>query len=250
MTEAEIRDQYVQKAISYLGAVKGDSRHKQIIDTYNSYLPHPRGYVMNYYDNWCAAYESSIAIMCDLTDIIPVECSCNEQIALFQALGRWEENDAHVPSVGELLYYDWNDNGKSDDKNAAQHVGIVSSCDGKTMRVIEGNKGSQSVVGYRTVKVNARYIRGYAVPDFASKADDKPAPGYCTPSVPILTQGKLGEAVKAVQTLLNLRINARISVDGSFGPATKKAVISFQKVKGISPDGSVGPDTWTRLLNG
>jgi peptidoglycan hydrolase-like protein with peptidoglycan-binding domain len=37
------------------------------------------------------------------------------------------------------------------------------------------------------------------------------------------------------------------SVDGDFGPATKAAVIAFQKSKGIDTDGIVGEKTWTAL---
>lgn len=65
-----------------------------------------------------------------------------------------------------------------------------------------------------------------------------------TVSLPQLSYGSKGEAVRTIQKLL------AIGVDGDFGPATKDAVITFQKKKGISADGIVGEGTWTRLLKG
>ncbi len=36
-------------------------------------------------------------------------------------------------------------------------------------------------------------------------------------------------------------------IDGKIGPATKKAIISFQKSNGLVADGIVGKKTWSRL---
>lgn len=51
------------------------------------------------------------------------------------------------------------------------HVGIVEAVSGNTITVIEGNKGE--AVARRTVAVNGRYIRGYCLPDYASKAEEE-----------------------------------------------------------------------------
>jgi peptidoglycan hydrolase-like protein with peptidoglycan-binding domain len=37
------------------------------------------------------------------------------------------------------------------------------------------------------------------------------------------------------------------SIDGKIGPKTKKAIVGFQKAKGLKADGKVGPKTWTEL---
>lgn len=61
--------------------------------------------------------------------------------------------------------------------------------------------------------------------------------------------GARGNDVKALQTLL--RGNGySISADGSFGAKTSAAVKAFQKKKGLSADGVVGPITWGSLLSG
>lgn len=173
VTEQQIRANIVSTARAFLGAEVGGSAHKDIIGTYNAVKPLPRGYKMTNSDAWCAAFVSAIAVKAALTDIIPPECSCNAMIQLFQALGCWEENDAFTPQIGDILFYDWDDNGIGDNKGAADHVGIVSAVTGATITVIEGNYNK--AVRERTMYINGRYIRGYGLPDYAAKAD-KPAP--------------------------------------------------------------------------
>ena len=89
-------------------------------------------------------------------------------IALFQALNRWVENDAYLPDPGDYVFYDWDDNGVGDCTGWPEHVGIVVFVTGNKIKVIEGNKNN--AVEYRELTVNGRYIRGYGIPDYASKA--------------------------------------------------------------------------------
>lgn len=54
--------------------------------------------------------------------------------------------------------------------------------------------------------------------------------------------------VMAVQTDLNKYFGYhRLDVDGYFGDETEAAVIDFQKDKGLTPDGVVGPRTMEKL---
>ena len=53
-------------------------------------------------------------------------------------------------------------------KFGKKEVGIVASVSGTTIKVIEGNKND--AVDYRTISLNGRYIRGYGIPNYASKA--------------------------------------------------------------------------------
>lgn len=39
-----------------------------------------------------------------------------------------------------------------------------------------------------------------------------------------------------------------VDVDGKFGPKTKAAVVNWQKLVGLVPDGKVGPASWKKLL--
>ena len=168
MTENEIRARVVRKAQSWLNKKEADGSFKIIIDTYNSYKPLPVGYKMSYTDPWCAAFGSAVAIAEKLTDIIPPECSCRRQIELFKKLGRWDEKDSYVPKPGDYLFYDWQDTGVGDNIGDPDHVGIVAEVNGNIIRVIEGNL--HDGVEYRTISINGRYIRGYGVPNYKSKA--------------------------------------------------------------------------------
>lgn len=61
--------------------------------------------------------------------------------------------------------------------------------------------------------------------------------------------GSTGTYVKWIQQrLIDLKFECG-GVDGNFGPKTESAVISFQKSRGISTDGHVGPTTWSYLFN-
>ena len=258
MTEQEVRLRFLNCAKSFVGASTGDPRHKEIVDIYNEYLPHPRGYKLKYTDPWCAAFVSAIAILCEYTDIIPVECSCGHMLSLFKELGRFEEDDAYRPKIGDVLFYDWDDGTdypRYDNTGAPDHVGIVAWRNNDNLLILEGNKGKNThVCGYRELNVNGRYIRGFGIPDFASKASAQPATpsnnwdSVCTAELPILAYGAKGEPVRALQALLNLRGNYGLEIDGSFGPKTKSAVYDFQLDKQIEVDGSVGPITWGKLI--
>ena len=49
------------------------------------------------------------------------------------------------------------------------------------------------------------------------------------------------------QTLLNFH-GFSLECDSSFGPATQKAVVDFQRSRDIEADGVAGPTTWRELM--
>ena len=163
------RDQIIAQARAWLGKKESDGSHREIIDVYNSHKPLARGYAVKYTDAWCATFVSALAIKCDLTDIIPTECGCGQMVTLFQKLGEWIENDAYLPSLGDVIFYDWQDSGSGDNTGWPDHVGIVEEVSGKTITIIEGNKSDS--VSRRTLQVNGKYIRGYGVPKYSSSSD-------------------------------------------------------------------------------
>ena len=177
MTEKQLRQKVVGVMQSWLGYNETNGNHKKIIDLYNSHKPLARGYKVRYTDEWCATAVSAAFIQAGLTDIAPTECSCSRMIELYKAKGRWQERDDYKPQPGDIIMYDWEDNGRGDNTGAPNHVGIVATVSGTALTIIEGNKGK--AVAYRAMTVNGKYIRGFCLPDYASKvtrAETIPSP--------------------------------------------------------------------------
>lgn len=189
MTEQQLRKKVVAIAQGWLGRKESDGSHKTIIDLYNSHKPLARGYKVKYTDAWCATTVSAAFIKAGLTDIAPTECSCAKMIERYKKIGRWKESDAYKPSAGDLVMYDWDDNGTGDNTGHPEHVGLVVSVSNGNILVIEGNKNN--AVAYRNLKVNGKYIRGFCLPNYASKATSEP------PKISVAPAKKKDKTVKS-----------------------------------------------------
>jgi peptidoglycan hydrolase-like protein with peptidoglycan-binding domain len=86
-------------------------------------------------------------------------------------------------------------------------------------------------------------IMAVARPDYASV---EPA----TVELAQLRKGAKGDTVKALQLLLVGRgfSCGQAGADSSFGSATDAAVRAYQSKKGLTVDGIVGKNTWSKLL--
>lgn len=166
-TKSKTAEKFVAQAQKWVGRKESDGTHKEIVDIYNSHKPLARGYAVKYTDSWCATFVSAVSIKTECTDLVPTECSCQQMIELFKKIGCWVENENRTPNVGDIIFYDWDDNGSGDNTGWSDHVGIVEKISNGYMTVIEGNYND--AVGRRVIAVNARYIRGYGVPKFETK---------------------------------------------------------------------------------
>ena len=223
MTEQQLRKKYVDYAITYLGCKESDGSHKKIIDLYNSHKPLAQGYKMKYTDAWCACYVSAMAIGSGLEDIIPLEVSCGRYITLAKQKGIWVESDSYTPKQGDLILYDWDDTGSGDATSGADHIGIVVSVTGKTIKVIEGNNGDK--VAYRTIQVNGRYIRGFVTPKYSSKATS----GDSQPPATSTTEHKVGDLVQFAGGKHYVSANATSGTTVKAGPAKITAISTGAK---------------------
>ena len=148
-------------------AIKMNGQRNEVVDLYNTFLPHPRRYKVKYEDMLCATYVSSIFIKLGWTDIVPPECGAHQLYQNMDALGRGVQDKKRVPEIGDLIFF-----GNSKYVSGIQHVGIVTE--------VKNNKqiyyyDIQSRVGRHTCPVGYSWIWGYGMPDYASK-DIQPKP--------------------------------------------------------------------------
>lgn len=158
---------------SWIGYSEANGKFKEIIDLYNSVKPLPRGYAVKYTDEWCDTTISAAGIKAGCSDLIGRECGCEEHVKIFQKMGIWIEDGTIVPKPGDIILYNW-DSSVQPNNGGSDHIGIVESVSGRTITIIEGNKGE--AVSRRTISAGWGYIRGYARPKYSA------ASGGSTPS--------------------------------------------------------------------
>jgi len=96
-----------------------------------------------------------------------------------------------------------------------------------------------ALVGMGLEQEKAKKAAAQAVNQAKSgKAAPAPAKDYNA----VMRQGSRGEGVKQLQQKLGMS-----QADGIFGPATAKAVKTFQQSQGLKVDGIVGPETKARI---
>ena len=190
------RQKVVNLVKSWDGKNEADGSYKSIIDIYNSKEPFPRSTKMLYGWAWCACTWSALAKALGYTAIMPVEISCYYIIEQAKKMGCWQENDAYVPSPGDAVLYDWQDNGTGDNKGNPDHIGTIIEVykDAGYMVVEEGNYSDS--VKKRTLSINGKYIRGFIVPKYTDNTLSAPSKDISGKSIDTLAHeviaGKYG----------------------------------------------------------
>lgn len=167
------RDVYVNQMRSFIGAADGNAKHREIVDIYNSYLPHPRGHKLTMNDAWCAATVSAAAIATNYTALYPIECSCTKLMELAKGMGIWQENDNYSPKPADLILYDW-EASTGECTGQPNHVGAVETCENGKITAIEGNYDGKCQ--RRTIPIGWRYIRGFICPKYNEQPQPTPKP--------------------------------------------------------------------------
>jgi peptidoglycan hydrolase-like protein with peptidoglycan-binding domain len=91
----------------------------------------------------------------------------------------------------------------------------------------------------------SRAALGTVATPVSAPAPSSPAP--VTSDTAILRLGDRGPAVATWQGQLNAATSAGLATDGIFGPATDRATRDFQRARGITVDGVVGPQSRSAL---
>ena len=137
-------------AKNYIGVNEGTTEHHNIIDTYNTINPLPRGYAVSYDDSWCMVFVSVMAKLDNINNF-PFECSVPNVYNQFLTNGLI----TFKPKAGDLIFYSWGrGNGSSPD-----HIGIIDKVDNNLITTIEGNYSDS--VKQRTININDDCILGF-----------------------------------------------------------------------------------------
>jgi hypothetical protein len=168
MTEKAIRQRVADTFLSLVGIKEGTAEYQErIVGVYNSQGKLPRGHRLTDTDPSCAATVTVIGIMLGISHIILPECSCSKMIELYKALGLWEEDDAHVPELGDIVMYAWSAK-TGENLLPPDHTGMVVKRVGKTLTILEGNYDNQ--VKLREIPIEYVKTRGFCKPDYAALA--------------------------------------------------------------------------------
>ncbi len=243
MTEQELRQRVTAQGRAWLG-LSEPSSYLPILNCYNDYARRHGLYVMKALEPWCAMYVSAVFIAAGLPQIIPVGVNCAAMVTEAQRRGLWIEDDDYLPAPGDIIQYDWEDDGSGDNRGEPDHIGLVASVSGSRIGVLEGN--CADAVRSLSRARGERSIRGYIVPDYRSAAE----PGGLV--LPMLRWGSRGQTVQAMQgVLIALGYDCGpAGADGDFGGGTETALRRFQRERGLDSDGICGPLSWYALLIG
>lgn len=215
------REQVVDVASAEIGVSEpsGD-------DKYISWYNQATGSRLGMSVSWCAIFVSWVLRMAGVPETLaPNYCSCTSAMTIFKEKGTWRDRRDYTPKMGDLIFFDWDSK-----PSVSEHTGIVESIDPVYVHTIEGNTGN-GTVARKKYKLTSSNIIGYV------EWDGKPQ-----------TAGHTYNLITTIQTGLNSKYSSGLTVDGNFGPASKKAMIKAVQVEinrsyggKLAVDGSFGP---------
>ena len=121
-----------------------------------------RWYGFKSHVHWCACFTSYIAAECGCiqSGICPKSAIVDDWISFYRKQHRWTGRN-YIPHSGDFILFDWEGDGQPD------HIGIVESCDGKTVCTIEGN--SRDVCKRKSYARGSGLIYGYGCPNYSGR---------------------------------------------------------------------------------
>jgi peptidoglycan hydrolase-like protein with peptidoglycan-binding domain len=125
-------------------------------------------------------------------------------------------------------------------ENLQRHLSAAGFEPGKLDGMF-GPKTKAAVMAFQ--RARGLEVDGIAGPRTWSALDSRRGSGLR----PILKRGVCEPAVVVLQKVLATHGFEPDAMDGVFGPMTERAVLAFQRAKGLEADGIVGPKTWNAL---
>lgn len=173
---AKTSKEYLDICKKYLGTKEGSSKHRKIVDIFNS--SKLKTFPISYDDAWCSAYISAMAIESGCTDIIPISANCDEMYKKGVVMGIAIPKDKWIPKMGDIVFYDWNLNGELD------HVGAVETMSKNIIHVLEGNKNDS--VTYRDINYKNATITKIIRPRYKTVSKKKSYKNYCDAAIRVI----------------------------------------------------------------
>ena len=158
---------------------------------------------------------------------------------------------SHMPSVPKNKYISTTSSSTGADVRNLQNRLIDLGYLAGTADGVYGSATEKAIKAFQ--RSNSPYVDGIAGPDtleilYSNKAkkSSRPVAVVAKPGES-LQLGDEGPAVRTLQRRLKELNYLNSSVDGSYGEATKQAIMKFQNDNGINPDGIAGSSTLNLL---
>lgn len=183
---------------------------------------------------WCGSFVGAVLVTAGVTKVGEVSAWTPSIYRAFPKVARIDLQPADVM----LMWFD--------SLGRYAHTGFVEAIFRDYVITIEGNT---DVAGGRTGGRVMRKQRSYknlafVRPPYAPSSVRAKPPARR--SDPVVAEGARGQRVLNIQRAL-VKHGHRVALDGDFGPATRKAVMAFQRKMGLRVDGVVGQSTWDAL---
>lgn len=161
-TEMELRKELAIIAKKDLG-ISEPNGDDSLIDFYNK-IRDKGAYKVKHTDAWCGVAWTVWVYKSKARSIGAIDAYVPFLDKKLKKNGAIEKPRDYIPQVADTVMYNWG--------NGLAHIGLVLSCDGKNVWVIEGNKNdTPDKVAIRKIPIGWKFIDHYLVLDWDKIAD-------------------------------------------------------------------------------
>lgn len=169
---------------------------------------------------------------------LSIDCGDPESWILYLEREGWDWMGS-----GDRWHFDYRGTGTLDLRNlSVQAFQMLWNANNRDKLVEDGVMGSKTLLCLGLTPEAGFKIGHVPIQQKSSKS----APMAAKPIRASLRRGSKGADVRVLQEMLFVAGHP-VKVDGDYGTATEKAVMAFQVIVGIAPDGVVGQATWAAL---